>query len=270
VKEDSSVEEDNSVEEEAPKSRESTELQPPNKKKGVKFALPADSKSHSKGDDARKAQAEQQRHGRSTQDSDHERLEGHIGQHLRALAFYFSNRLLRDVDKESDAPLGSSIDSSRLDRLSVSSPGSEDDPPRLPAFELFDNDSDTDDAKDRAEIIASSLKELRIDWGSDRRPPEPSISPGVLQRMFPDTSYRRNDDLWKPLNVESTITYAALVLITLELCQAIPETPYLSASDSVIYTHLGSFSTALEEYQERKLKAGSQSDFILASTLVNI
>jgi hypothetical protein len=265
---------DNPVEE-ASKPRESTKLQPSDRKKGVEFTLPDDSESHSEDDDtvkpASRARAKQQGHRRSTQDSDHERLEKHISQHLRALAFYFSNRLLRDMDRESDAPLGSTVDSSLLDLSSLSNPDSDNDPPQLPvATELFDNDLDTDERKEQVAIVESNLKELSFDWGSDRRPPEPSMAPEELQRMFPDTSYHRNDDLWKPLSVEYALAYAALVLIILELCQAIPERQNWSASEGPLYSDLEIFSFALRGFHGDELKAGSQSDFILASTLINV
>lgn len=239
----------------------------PSGEKKIRFDLPtgSDTESDEDGADSLARQADQQ----SPQARDHDRIEKYIGQHLKALAFYFANRLLDENERDSNVPSRSSVESAFLDLGSLSDLETDDNAPRLPMEEPVEDisqesTSNTDEENEQRACILLNLLQLRRDWGGDRRAPEPKLSPEQLRDMFPDNSHQRSDDTWNPIGPGNIIAYAACTLIVLELCQKISESPSQLLQDEQLRLQRDCdiFSSVIRDFQRMEKRFHSRSIFV--------
>ncbi|KIX05938.1 uncharacterized protein Z518_03912 [Rhinocladiella mackenziei CBS 650.93] len=197
------------LEDETPMSTVTRESQESHKKKRARFAVSDGSQSGSDRDGigrpARRTQVKHQPSDRLPQASDHDRIERYIGQHLKALAFFFSNRLVRDWDQESNAPQGSRTDSVLLDLELPSEQESDDNSPRLSVAvgrtntvkELESCEADCKIVPDASDIVTEVLADIWNDIQRDRherlrKEPDPSQD---LRREY------KNERLIQPVGV---------------------------------------------------------------------
>lgn len=157
---------------------------------------------------------------RSTRATDDYGVENCIAEHLKGLAFNFSQRLYDEDERESDLPSGRSTDSELEELPDV---GSDDDPPWLPSGQCDEinyfpiPDMEKEEMK---KCIAENLKLLRekLDWDVDRQAKEPNLSYEEREELFPDKHRRSNESIWSGMYPKTALAFAACVSVIVELC----------------------------------------------------
>jgi hypothetical protein len=165
-----------------------------------------------------------------TRATDDRGVENCMAEHLRALAFNFTTRLMDDDKRNSDTSSGRSSDSVQLGLEDLSEVGLEDDPPPLPSGKC----DEIDDAlyiKDKEKVemkncIAQNLRILRgesdehIDWKfnwlNGKRDIKPDIASTEERERF---SYRlpEKDTIWSGMDSKYVPAYVACLFMIVGL-----------------------------------------------------
>lgn len=230
------------------------------KKKNARFDIPessseSESEQHEADDEAIQAQAIRAR--------DHNRIETNIGQHLKSLAFFFSNRLTRDLDIESDDAQGSSVDSDEDedDRVLFPNPADiEDDSPELPVFlSLVQGPIE---GQSCLSCVEENLTELYVLWEGSRRPLGPNLPAEELECIFPKKSSAEKIP-------SHGVVYAALGIVVLEICNSVYSQDAFNQDVSPSVT-LRQFLRLLNQFFSSDDIAKYKDDFILVSIITAI
>lgn len=181
----------------------------------------------------------------------HRRTENYIGQHLKALAFYFLRWTL--TDNTEDQQHNSQEQNPAMSRSS-GSVCSFSDPPLLPEWNSIESS-----VEEMAGLTQrQNPRGLPDGWLHDERLgqiPDYGLTAEDLNRLFPDANRKEADTIWDGLGCYVAFSLAASLFILLEICDRLTDVYYIldcgtdTSKQSAIT--LKSFLFAVQEQHQR-------------------